>query len=189
MTSSIITLGLALCLLGPRLGAQEAPKKPGPEHKKFEMLAGNWKYEEDHTESPFGHAGKATFNSEAQMILGGFFVEEKGKGETPDGPYAWVVVTAHDPDKGNYLSFNFDSEGFSSRPWKGEVATGTLQGNTWTWTWNQEAKGKSYHLRSVNVFSPDGNINTYEWSYSEDGTTWKTWSKGKGTKVSKTQSQ
>ncbi len=185
MNIPILTLGIALCLLAPRLGAQDAPKKPGPEHKKLEMMTGTWKYDETDFESPFGRAGKATFTSASHMIMGGFFLEERGKGVGPDGPYTWLVVTACDPEKGNYYSYNFDSAGAFGRPGKGEIGTGTLQGNTWTWTWNSEAKGKSYPSRSVAVYSPDGKTMTYQWSYSEDGTNWKPWLSGKATRVGK----
>jgi hypothetical protein len=177
----LITFGLAVCLFTLRASGQEPPKKPGPEHKKLEIMAGRWRYEEEHFESPFGAVGKATYGSEAEMILGGFFAEERGHGNTPDGPFAWVAVTAYDPEKG-YYQFVYDNTGFGSRPWKGEVGTAKVQGNEWTWTWNQDAKGKTYHCKSVTVFSEDGKTQTYEWFYSEDGVKWKRWSRGRGTK-------
>ena len=182
MKTSFIPLAITICLLTPGLSAQDAPRKPGAEHKQLAVGVGRWKYTEEAVETPLGKAGKSTYTSDGRMVLAGFFFQESGKGAGPDGPVEWITINAFDPEKGFY-GFTFDSQGLSSRPWKGEYLSGKVAGNTWTWTWKQEVKGKTYDCRSVNVFAHDGKTQTYEWTYSEDGTTWKPWVKGTGSKV------
>jgi hypothetical protein len=89
MNLKFIALGLVVgfCFSFPQLRAADAPKKPGPEHKKMEMrvMIGNWKWEETYSASPFGPAGKGRWKSEGKMLHGGFFYEDIGSGKRADG--------------------------------------------------------------------------------------------------------
>lgn len=168
-------LGLGL----PPLRAGEAPPKPGPEHEKLAAFAGKWKGEMSTFETPFGPAGKATDGYEGRLVHGGFHVEIRGKGRSPIGGLSWTEIYYFDPVKKSYGNFYFDTLGEVG------VAEGTNDGNTWTFTWDQPAKDKIYKAKSVITFASDGKSSTYEWAYSEDGTSWKPWLTGKAKRVGK----
>lgn len=185
MKHILSTLVLTLGLVTSSVRSESASPQPGPGHHKLEGFVGSWKFEEVDSESPFGKAGKGSFTSEYRKVIGGLFFQEHGKGVGPDGAYEWINMTSFDSETGNYSSFLFDSTGFASRPAKNEIASGSVSNLTWTWTWKQEAKGKSYFCKSVQTLSQDGRSTNYEFSYSEDGTHWKSWLKGKATKTSK----
>ena len=179
MKSAIVILSLGLSLLTPQLRAGDAPKKPGPEHKKLEILTGKWKWEETSEKTPFGLAGKSTHRSERRFIHGGFFLESQGKGRAPDGPYSWTTIYYYDPDNRAFRLFSCDNTGVVS------TQLLTIEGSTMTTTWEQQADGKNYRCKEVSINATDGQSCTYEWSYSGDGVTWKPWLKGTGRKVGK----
>lgn len=161
----------------------EAPKTPGPEHKKMEMATGKWKSEGVNFESPFGPAGKTTGTGESRMILGGFFLENRWQNVGPKGPSSSVEITAYDDEKSRYQSSFFTSDGQFDKAWNGQIATCTIQGDNWNWSWIEEKDGKKYQCREVDKFSDDRKSCTYEGSYSEDGQLWKRRYEVKSTKV------
>jgi ketosteroid isomerase-like protein len=183
MKSIIRLLGLLVCVLLPRSQAAELPKKPGPEHKKLEMLVGKWKIEGIDFASPFGPAGKFTGDEEDRMILGGFFLESKGQGIGPDGELFRLEILAYDPEKHHYQDSYFSSRGEFDAAWKVENAIFTIDGDKWNWSWAEEKEGKKYQNRQVIIFTPDRNSFSWETSYSEDGTTWKRRDEAKAVKV------
>jgi Protein of unknown function (DUF1579) len=158
------------------------PSVPGPEIQSLKAYVGAWSFVQEFQATPFSPAGKGTKRSRVSMTLGGFFLEERGEGSGPDGTYAWLAVTAYDPESRKYQQFTFDNRGFASRPDHGEVVIGKVKSSVWTWTWNEEGKGRRYHCEAVDTFSPDGNSYSYQWWYSADGKTWKPWLKGVATK-------
>jgi hypothetical protein len=107
MNLKSIALGLVVgsCFSFPQLRAADAPKKPGPEHKKMEMrvMIGKWKWEETYSASPFGPTGKGRWKSEGKMLHGGFFYEDIGSGKRADGqPGWWHFLSWHDEDTATY---------------------------------------------------------------------------------------
>src|SRR5438128_1656356 len=64
------------CFSGRALG--DAPQ-PAPEHKRLEILVGNWIYKGEFYQTPIGP--KDTINGRAtnRFVLNGFFVESKWK--------------------------------------------------------------------------------------------------------------
>ena len=181
--TALLFAALALPLEWPWIArAQEAPSKPGIAHQRLAAYAGHWRFSQEFEATPFSPAGKGTKKSTSTLTLGGFFLEERGEGQGPDGKYRWLSVTAFDPDKQQYQQFTFDNRGFSSRPDHGEVTFGTEKSGTWTWTWDEEAQGKTYHCQAVDSFATDGKSYRYQWRYSEDGQNWKPWLKGEATR-------
>ena len=179
MKTVLTFLGLTFCLFTLAAKASEPMPKPGPEMKKFEMFTGKWKLEEADAASPFSLAGKATFDTETRFVHDGFVVEEHGKGKLNGQPNTYTIVYYFDPAAGTYHSFYYDNTGVAIH------ADGTLTGNSWMAHWTQELKGKQYKGKGEAVLAPDGKKFTYEWTYSEDGVTWKPMFKGTATKVSK----
>jgi len=170
--------------------AQTSPRTPGPEHAKLGIFPGKWTWEETTQQSPFGPAGTSKYKGESRMILGGFFLEERGAGKSSDGTHAeWLSITGYDSEKNRYQQSYFNSRGEFDKPWKAQPTTATVEGNTWTFVWSQEAAGKLYQCKNVVLMSPKGRNHTYEMSYSEDGINWKPWTVGKATKTGKVSSK
>ena len=183
---SIKTSSRAILLVGlltAQLQAADAPIKPGPEHKKLEMCTGKWKTEGTTFESPLGPAGKFTGTEEDRMILGGLFLEIRGKSTGPEGKISRLEIMGYDSEKARYQDSYFSSKGEFDLGWKNENAIATIDGDTWHWTWAEEKGGKKYQMRQTVAFAPDHKSFTWETFYSEDGTTWKKRDQAKSTKV------
>lgn len=180
LTTLILTLLAALTLR-----AAEAPKHPGPEHKKLEMGVGRWKMESVNYQSPFGRAGRSTGVGVSRMILGGWFVQNDWKNTEPDGVTSVHEIISWDPEKSHYQSSWFTSNGSFPRCGKDDPATCTIDGRTWNWTWTEEKDGKTYQCREVGTFAADGKSFTVVGTYSADGKTWEKRYEGKARKVGK----
>lgn len=164
-TTFLVALGITLSLAPPALRAADQPK-PGPEHKKLEILAGEWTYEGTGEAVPFlAAAGKFKGKYTNRMVLGGFFVQNQGE-DTSDNQYVYqnVSLTGYDPVKKTYLIHSFENDG------KASVSTMSVSGNTWTTTGTRtDSKGKVYKMRSTETFSADGKTSKSVTEYSADG--------------------
>ncbi len=174
---AFVTIALGMGL--PQLRAVDAAPQPGPEHKKLACFTGKWKAELTTVETPLAPAGKATATHEGRFVQGGFHVESRGKGRSPMGTFTWTEIYYYDSSKKAYGNFAYDGTGQAG------LAKADCNGNTWTLLWEQSVGGRSYQCRSVVTFAPDGKSSTVEWTYSEDGTTWKPWLTGKAKRVGK----
>ena len=180
MNPKSIALGLAVgfCLSFPQLRAADAPKKPGPEHKKMEVSTGKWKWEETYVASPFGPAGKAHWKSESKMLHGGFFFEERGSGKGPDGqPGGWTFLKWYDEDTHIYRHLVLDPSGAVTH------GTTRVEGSGNVNEWETKKGGKTYKCKLVFQSAPDKKSSTFEQLYSEDSVNWKSQFKGKMTKM------
>ena len=177
---TLIALAIGLFLVSPVLQAQVTSNKPPPEIRKFEMLVGKWKIHEVDEASPLGVAAVLSLETEIRFIHNGFFIEETGKGKGPDGePYSYTEITYYDTAAHTYRHINYDSNGFTA------FGKGGFEGNTWRSNWTQEVNGKTYKCRNVVTVASDRQSWTYDWSYSEDGVTWKPMLKGTVTPATK----
>ncbi|HOC00122.1 MAG TPA: DUF1579 family protein [Verrucomicrobiota bacterium] len=187
MKSTVAILSLIVSLLAPQLRAGDPPKKPGPEHKKLEVLTGKWKWEENLERTPWGPPRKAIGRSEVRFIHRGFAVHEYAKGRTvdpaksgdPGSPGEWTILTYCDPDQRTYRALWLDSEG------QVDNTVGSVEGTTWSWAWKHSINGKVYDFKETDVFAPGGRSRTCEVMYSDDDATWKPYSKCVYRKVGK----
>ncbi len=178
--SLLLALGLAFSLVAPPLRAGDAPKALRPEHKKLEIWAGKWDLKETIFETPFAKPERREYRWDARMLHGGFCVEGHGKQRGTSNPMTWTEIHYFDSKTQGFRTFYADSDGTI-----GDGAE-TVEGNTWSSSpWQVQVDDKTYHAKSVLTFAPDGKSYRYEWSYSEDGTTWKPWLSGTGKKVGK----
>lgn len=178
--SLLLALGLALSLVAPSLRAADAPKALRSEHKKLEIWAGKWDLKETIFETPFGRPEQREYRWDVRLVHGGFCVEGHGKQRGTSNPLTWTEIHYFDPKTQAFRTFYADSDGMIGH------GTDTVEGNTWAGSpWQWQVDGKTYHGKSVVTFSPDGKSQRYEWSYSEDGTTWKPWLTGTGKKAGK----
>jgi len=172
---------VAVCLLAFQAQAADQPK-PGPEHKKMEVLVGQWSYEGSAESSPFGPAGKFKGKETDRMVLGGFFLETRGEDKN-DTSYIWqgVSLMGYDPVTKTYFSHGFENDGTANS------SSSTVSGNTWTSIGSRtDTKGKAYKTRNVNTFSSDGRTSTFVAEYSpDDGTSWLPMWKGTMKRVRK----
>jgi hypothetical protein len=177
MKNNLTILGLALSLFIPSVGAQDNPRKPGPEEKKLEVWTGQWETEGQYVATVFGPAEKGTSKLSARMILDGFCLEETGTTKAPSLSTKYIALTTYNPKTKQYVSYYCDTTGYA------EAEAITVQGNIWTYLWNEDAKGKTYKCRSVVTVSKDGKSWTNKWEYSEDGEKWLLRMEGKGKKL------
>jgi hypothetical protein len=104
------------------------PPAPGPEHQRLQFFVGNWKYEGEIKESPFGPAGKlAAATQSCEWFEGGFHVICRSDMTGPEGNEKELEVLAYDRDRRTYTRYNIGSSGQSA------FAIGRLDGNTWHW--------------------------------------------------------
>jgi len=104
MRTTLLTLvcgGLALS--GAPAAAQQAPPKPGPEHKMLQRFEGDW----DATVAMAGAESKAT--AKYKMGLGGFWLSQDFKGEFGGQKFHGKGTTGYDPLRKKYVSTWTDS--------------------------------------------------------------------------------
>jgi hypothetical protein len=157
--------------------AQEAatPPKPGPEHKKLDVMAGSWTVEGDVKPSSMGPGGKMTELQKCEWMEGDFFLvcHTDFKGTMGSG-YGMGVMGYSSEDKAyTYHEFNSWGESMNSK--------GAVEGDTWTWTSDEKMDGKIVKGRFTMKFtSPASYSFTYE--MSSDGAKWTAVVDGKATK-------
>ncbi len=135
------------------LFAQSAPQaKPGPEVQKLGYFVGEWKFEGDSKQSPFGPAGKFSGTDKCEWFDGGFQVVCHSEASGPTGKSTGLSVFAYDPEKKQYTYYAIDSTGFNV------LATGTVTGDTWSYNWSGTVSGKPAQIRAT--------VQTTEGSYT-----------------------
>lgn len=173
---SVAVLSLALTL-AVSATAQNSPAKPSPEMARMAVFAGKWKLTETVSDSPFGKAGLGSYRCEIRLAHNGWALEARGKGQGSVAPLTWTEITVHDPETGGYRNHYFDSDGVAA------VSPVTFDGRVQRGRWTMAQGGKTYQCQSVVTLAPDGRSYTYQWTYSEDGATWKPWLDGTARKV------
>jgi uncharacterized protein DUF1579 len=166
----------ALVVLAATALAQMDMPKPGPEHKKLDVLAGSWTLDGDMKPGPMGPGGKITETEKCDWMEGGFFLvcHTDFKGSMGDGAGLSVMGYSADDKAYSYREFNSWGEFTDSK--------GSVDGDTWIWTndWKMgtmSMKGKF----TMKITSPT----TYNFSFeaSQDGTKWTPVMDGKATKA------
>ncbi len=169
-----IALGLA-CVFVAKLAGQGAAK-PGPEHKKLEVFAGNWTYTGEAKAGPFGAGGKVT-GTDRNELLGGFFLVRRYKETGPGGELNGIEVLGYDPVKKAFTDSGFDSSGFAGS------GTWTVSGDTWSFVGGGVAGGKEFRQRCTLTFGAGSTTAfTVKCDASPDGGAWTPVFEGKWTK-------
>jgi len=142
--------------------APPAPPKPGPEHKKLEYFVGKWTVEGEIKANEFMPAGKTVSTETATLGPGGFYVESRNEGQFGTR----LAIIAYDSHAKVYTSYYASSVGFVG------VATGTVNGNTWTWMVEDKYAGKSIKGRTTaTILSPTQYTSKYELADEKGGYT------------------
>jgi hypothetical protein len=75
----ILLFTLVACF-GTAMMAQAPASKPDPVLKKLAVLEGHWTYVGEYKPGPLGPGAKTSGEYDAQMILGGFFLQSLSTG-------------------------------------------------------------------------------------------------------------
>jgi len=154
----------------------QQPPTPGPEVKKLDYFAGDWKSEGEIKPGPMGPGGKFSGTEHNEWMPGGFFLLSHSTETSSMGNGTGVGVYGYDRDKKVYTFDEFNSAGETVH------AKGTLAGDTWTWTSDEMMQGKMTHGRyTVKVTSPTAY--TFKLEFQPEGGTWANVFEGKATKT------
>ena len=177
----ILVVLIALVASSVNLSQAAEPPEPSPEQKRLHVLAGEWNYEGEGKETPFGPAGKFRGTETLKPVLNGMFMESHWKDKTDDGFTAeGIALLGYDPLKKKYVDYGFDMDGIASS------SEGKFKGNVSTHHGTRaDTKGKVYKTRFIRTLSEDGKTVIAKAEYSEDGQTWMLWWELKSTKVSR----
>lgn len=152
--------------------APPVPPKPGPEHQKLEYFVGKWTAEGEIKANEYVPAGKIVSTETATLGPGGFYVESRNEGQLGTR----VGIISYDSHAKVYTSYYASSAGLVG------IATGTVNGNTWTWMVEDKFAGQSVKGRTtMTVLSPTEYTSKYEMADGKGGYT--TLVEGKATKV------
>jgi Protein of unknown function (DUF1579) len=171
-TVTIIILACAIFV-----AAQNPPSAPtpGPEVKKLDYFAGNWKAEADMKPGPMGPGGKVTENTHNEWMAGGFFLLSHHSVSSSMGNETTLAVYGYDNNEKVYTYDEYSSGGETVH------AKGTLAGDTWTWTTEEKMGGQTVHGRyTVKVISPTAY--TFKFEAAPEGKDWFTVVEGKASK-------
>jgi uncharacterized protein DUF1579 len=173
-TAMIAAAWLVLAALS--LAQMEAPK-PGPEHKKLDMLAGSWTLDGDIKPGDMGPGGKMTENQKCEWMDGGFFLvchADFHSVSMGDGSGVSFMGYSTDAKAYTYREFNSWGEFMESR--------GSLDADTWTWLGDEKMGSMTMKGRfTMKMTSPTA----YNFSFemSPDGNKWTLVMDGKATKA------
>jgi hypothetical protein len=167
---SAVWLFLALAAV-----AQMEMPKPGPEHKKLDVLAGSWTLDGDMKPSPMGPGGKMTEIEKCDWMDGGFFLVCHTDFKSSMGDGAGLSILGYSADDKAYTYREYNSWGESME------SKGSVDNDTWTWTNDEKMGGTIMKGRfTMKLLSPTSYTFTFE--MSQDGTKWTTVMDGKATK-------
>src|ERR1700719_122121 len=169
----ILAAGLFLSALA---FGQESMPKPGPEHKKLDMLAGSWVLEGEVKPNPMGPGGKLTENETCEWMEGGFFLVCRVDFKTANsGTGSGLSVIGYSAADKIYTYREFNSWG------EFEDSKGTLEGDTWTWT-NDEKMGNTTVKGRFTMKFTSSSSYSFAFETSPDGAKWTTVVDGKAAK-------
>jgi hypothetical protein len=172
-----VMLPVILAGLAGSARAQMEMPKPGPELRKLDYFAGNWKMDVELKPGPMGPGGKMTGTDAMEWMAGGFFLVNHSKFEGAGmGAGSSTAFFGYDTDKKLYTYDEFTSTGEAVH------STGSVEGDTWTWLSDSKMGSQVVKGRfTAKVLSPTSY--SFKFEYSQDGAKWSTVMDGNATKV------
>ncbi len=174
-TRRILTSLITFTILTVPLAAQTAPR--APEIQKLEAFVGTWTTEGKVEASPMGPAGTWKGTLKGEWAPGGFAVIRYDDQKDGSGAAQRAILIFHfDAKTKTQRAFMVGSDGTSDT---GKLSFGA---DSMTWDWELSAvKGKRITLRGT-LKPLSGEVREYEEAYSEDGKTWKIYSRARDTR-------
>ena len=173
---SLLFSVLVVCFVAA-MQAQAPTPKPDPALQQLRPWVGYWTFECDYKPGPLGPGGKVTGEWASQMILGGFFAQNRWAQKGPAGELRGIDIVGYDPVDKNFTFTGFQSNGTTSS-W-----TFTISGNTVTDAGKFFFNGKQYLGRVTETYTADWASGVWKGEISTDGKTWVPWFEWKMTKV------
>ena len=143
---------------GVATGRVGAAPKPGPEHKRLDVLIGKWMTAGETVASNGAPAMTILASDVYEWVPGGFFVLHTAYGRVGDIDVGGVEMIGYDPANKNYRVTFFDSQG--------NQTSHTLTPRDGKWIWQGE------HTRCTAVFSNANRVFTAHHERSDDGVRW-----------------
>jgi len=173
----IVTLASVCLFVSSRAVAQpQQQPTPSPQHQRMGYFAGNWKAEGMMKLSPNGNPAPFSLTESGEWVTEGFFLETRTKMKSPLGAINSVRVMGYNPENGLYTYNVYNSLG------EHQMATGKLDGNTWTWTAEQKLNGVVTQARyTITTVTPDSY--TFKQEVATPGGGWTTVMEGKAGRV------
>jgi hypothetical protein len=170
------TLIACSLMLTAVVGAAAQMPQPGPEHKRLERFVGTWKMEGKMNPSPLGPGGAFSGTETCRLFEGGFHVVCDSEGTGAMGPMKGHMMLSYDRGAKvyRYASIHNGPDG--------DVATGTVSGNTWTWKSEPTVEGGKKIWSQFVLVEKSPTVHTMTWSMSDDGKKWMTVMEGTSTK-------
>ena len=167
---------LAFVLLTSLAGAfAQGPPPPAPELKKLDYFVGTWTMDGNIKPGPMGPGGKSTGTAKEEWMQGNYFLVSHSNFGGVMGEGVETAYMGYDPGKKAYTYNAFNSMGMH------DIATGQLEGDTWTWLFDQDMGGMIMKGRfTMKMVSPTSY--TYKFELSQDGSTWNVFMDGKADK-------
>jgi Protein of unknown function (DUF1579) len=172
------SFAVALALGSAALIAQAPKPTPGPEHKRIAYFAGQWKFEGEAKDSPFGPGGKIANDQTCEWFAGGFQLVCRSKGMGPKGPATGQSTMSYDPARNTYTYYAISSLGESI------FIRGQVQGKVWTWADEMEVEGKKMKVVAT-VTEETPTSYSFKLEAGADGGQMMAIEQGKATKGSK----
>jgi Protein of unknown function (DUF1579) len=173
----VIAATLVLVFLTPGAVAQSPQQPtPTPQHQRMSYFAGNWQGQGMMKLSPKGNPAPFSLTETGEWVTNGFFLETRTSMKGPLGAINSVRVMGYNPEDGLYTYNVYNSLG------EHQMATGKLQGNTWTWTSEQKLNGVVTQARyTINTVTPDSY--TFKQEVAMPGGGWATVMEGKASRA------
>lgn len=166
----------AVLLMAASALAQMEMPKPGPEHKKLDVLTGSWALDGDVKASAMGPAGKVVETEKCEWMEGGFYVVCKVQFTSKEiGNGSGVSILGYSKDDNAYTYREFNSWGEFTD------SKGSLDGETWSWT-NDQKMGPTAMKGKFTMKMTSPMSYTFSYEISQDGAKWSTIMDGKATK-------
>jgi hypothetical protein len=148
---------------------------PAPELKKLDYFAGTWTMDGDVKPGAMGAGGKSTGTSKYEWMDGKYFMMSQSTHKGVMGEGTETSYYGYDASKKIYTYDSFSSMG------EHNIATATLDGDTWTWLFDANMGSMTMKGRFVmKMVSPTSY--TYKLEFSQDGSNWNLIMDGKASK-------